>query len=99
MLLREAVESFTGQRPASAIKIILTEIEGVLNDAYKVAHGGQGSKMKDLLTFAQFSAEQRSGGPDTLFFPVAFGRYLADHTFANFDPVAQTGTVSSATVN
>ncbi|CAJ3477300.1 Uncharacterised protein [Burkholderia pseudomallei] len=95
VLLKEAVESFTAQKPASVIKIILTEIEGVLNDAYKAAHGGQGAKIKDLLAFAQSSAEQRAGGPDTLFFPLAFGRYLANHTFANFDPVAQTGTASS----
>ena len=95
VLLKEAVESFTAQKPASAIKIILTEIEGVLNDAYKAAHGGQGAKIKDLLAFAQASAEQRAGGPDTLFFPAAFGRYLAVHTFANFDPAAQTGTAGS----
>lgn len=95
VLLKEAVESFTAQKPASVIKIILTEIEGVLNDAYKAAHGGQGAKIKDLLAFAQASAEQRAGGPDTLFFPAAFGRYLAVHTFANFDPVAQTGTAGS----
>jgi hypothetical protein len=95
VLLKEAVESLTAQKPASVIKIILTEIEGVLNDAYKAAHGGQGAKIKDLLAFAQASAEQRAGGPDTLFFPAAFGRYLAVHTFANFDPVAQTGTAGS----
>ncbi len=95
VLLKEAVESYTAQKPASAIKIILTEIEGVLNDAYKAAHGGQGAKVKDLLAFAQASAEQRAGGPDTLFFPAAFGRYLAVHTFANFDPAAQTGTAGS----
>lgn len=95
VLLKEAVESFTAQKPASVIKIILTEIEGVLNDAYKAAHGGQGAKIKDLLAFAQASAEQRAGGPDTLFFPAAFGRYLAIHTFAKFDPVAQTGTAGS----
>jgi len=94
-LLQEAVEAFTAQKPASAIKIILTEIEGVLNDAYKTAHGGRGAKLKELLTFAQTSAEQRAGGPDTLFFPAAFGRYLASHTFANFDPVAQTGTAGA----
>lgn len=69
--------------------------EGVLNDAYKATHGGQGAKLKELLAFAQASAERRAGGPNTLFFPTAFGRYLAAHTFANFDPVAQTGTAGS----
>lgn len=95
VLFKEAVESFTAQKPASVIKIILTEIEGVLNDAYKATHAGQGAKLKTLLEFARSSAEQRAGGPDTLFFPAAFGRYLSDHTFANFDPVAQTGTAGS----
>lgn len=94
-LLKEAVEAFTAQNPASVIKIILTEIEGVLNDAHKMAHGGQGAKIRDLLAFAQASAEQRAGGPDTLFFPAAFGRYLATRTFANFDPVVGTGTAGS----
>lgn len=94
-LLKEAVEAFTAQKPASVIKIILTEIEGILNDAHKAAHGGQGAKIRDLLAFAQASAKQRAGGPDTLFFPAAFGRYLAAHTFANFDPVAGTGTAGS----
>lgn len=95
VLLKEAVEAFTAQRPASVIKIILTEIEGVLNDAHKAAHSGQGAKLKALLAFAQTSAEQRAGGPDTLFFPVAFGRYLAAYTFADFDPVARNGTAGS----
>ena len=94
-LLKEAVEAFTARRPTSTIKIILTEIEGVLNDAYKAAHDGRGAKSKELLAFAQTSAEQRAGRPDTLYFPAAFGRYLADHTFANFDPVAQTGIAGS----
>ena len=94
-LLKEAIEAFTAQKPASVIKIILTEIEGVLNDAYKTTHGGKGAKLKELLAFAQASAEERAGGPDTLFFPVAFGRYLATHTFASFDPIAQTGTAAS----
>lgn len=94
-LLKEAVEAFTAQKPVSAIKIILTEIEGILNDAHKSVHGGQGAKIKDLLAFAQTSAEQRAGGPNTLFFPAAFAHYLASHTFANFDPTAQTGTAGS----
>lgn len=94
-LLKEAIEAFIAQKPASTIKIILTEIEGVLNDAHKAAHGGRGAKIKELLIFAQASAEQRAGRPDTLYFPVAFGCYLAAHTFANFDPVAQTGVAGS----
>jgi hypothetical protein len=94
-LLKEAIQAFGEKKPASVIKIVLTEIEGILNDAYRAAHSGHGAKLKELLAFAQASAEQRSGGPNTLLFPSAFGLYLAAQTFANFDPVAQTGNAGS----
>lgn len=94
-LLTEAIEAFAARRPASVIKIVLTEIEGVLNDAYKASHGGRSAKLKELLTFAQASAELRAGGPNTMLFTEAFGRYLSAHTFANFDPLTQTGTAAS----
>ncbi|OOW65685.1 hypothetical protein Xlen_03920 [Xanthomonas campestris pv. leeana] len=94
-LLKEAVEAFVAHKPASAIKIILTEIEGILNDAHRAAHNGRGAKLKELLAFAQASAERRAGGADTLFFPAAFARYLATHTFANFDPTAGPGNAGS----
>lgn len=94
-LLKEAVEAFVSGKPATVIKILLTEIEGILNEAYRAAHDGQGAKLKDLLTFAEASAAQRAGSSNTLLFPMAFGRYLAQNTFANFDPVAATGTASS----
>jgi hypothetical protein len=94
-LLQEAIEAFGQKRTASVIKIVLTEIEGILNDAYRATHGGQGAKLKELLAFAEASAIQRAGGPNTLLFPSAFARYLVTQTFANFDPVAQTGTAGS----
>lgn len=94
-LLKEAVEAFAAGKPVTVIKILLTEIEGILNDAYRAAHNGQGAKLKELLTFAEASATQRAGSSNTLMFPAAFGRYLSQHTFANFDPVAQTGTAGS----
>lgn len=94
-LLKEAVEAFVSGKPATVIKILLTEIEGILNDAHRGAHGGKGAKLKELLAFAEASAAQRAGGSNTLLFPVAFGRYLAQNTFANFDPVAATGTAAS----
>lgn len=94
-LLKEAIDAFVQQRPVSVIKILLTEIEGVLNDAYRAVHNGQGAKIKELLAFAEASAVDQAGGADTLLFPAAFGRYLNAHTFANFDPVGQNGTASS----
>lgn len=94
-LLKEAIEAFISRKPATAIKILLTEIEGILNEAYRAAHGGQGAKLKELLAFAEASAAHRAGSSNSLLFPVAFGHYLAQNTFANFDPVAATGTAAS----
>lgn len=94
-LLKVAIDAFNKKEPVAVIKILLTEIEGVLSAAYRAAHGGQSVKIKGLLQFAKESAERKAGGPDTLMFPAAFADYLARHTFADFDPVAQTGTASS----
>ena len=94
-LLDAAITAFLNRQPVAVIKILLTEIEGVLNDAFRAANNRQGAKLKDLLAFAEESAERKAGAPDTLLFPKAFGRYLREHTFANFYPFAQTGTAGS----
>jgi hypothetical protein len=94
-LLKTAITAFRNNEPITVIKILLTEIEGVLNDAYRATHGGQGAKLKDLLVFAEASAELKAGGSNTLLFPKAFGRYLREYTFANFDPSTKTGTAGS----
>jgi len=94
-LLKAAIDAFAKQEPVAVIKIVLTEIEGVLNDAHRAANGGQGAKLKPLLAFAKESAKRKAGGPNTLLFPAAFAQYLEAHTFAKFDPVAQTGTAGS----
>lgn len=94
-LLRAAITAFVNREPVAVLKILLTEIEGILNDAHRAALGGQGATLKELLEFAEASAERRSGGSNTLLFPEAFGRYLRAYTFAKFDPVAQTGMAGS----
>jgi hypothetical protein len=94
-LLKAAIDAYNRHDPVAVIKILLTEIEGVLNDAHRATHGGQGAKLKELLNFAVESAKRKAGQPDTLLFPEAFAQYLAGHTFANFDPAAQTGTAGS----
>ncbi|QKV54924.1 hypothetical protein HUK68_03440 [Comamonas antarctica] len=94
-LLREAIEAFVSRRPVTVIKILLTEIEGILNDAHRATHCGQGAKVTGLLAFAKAAATQRAGGSNTLLLPEAFGRYLTENTFANFDPVKATGTAAS----
>jgi hypothetical protein len=64
-LLNAAVDAFRSKEPVAVIKILLTEIEGVLNDAHRAVHGGQGAKLKDLLAFAEASAERKAGGSNT----------------------------------
>ncbi len=93
-LLRSAVNAFKSHDPVATIKIVLTEIEGVLSQAYRIAHG-RGSRIKKLLEFAVASAEQKTGAGDTLLLSAAFARYLTTYTFAAFDPTGPTGTAGS----
>lgn len=93
-LLREGVEAFAQGRPIAAIKVLVTEIEGILNVAYR-AHTGKAGKTKALLAFAIESAEKRTGGPGTLFLTTEFNRYLLNYMFASYDPDNLTeGSVS-----
>ena len=84
-LLRAAVDAFLARQPIPTIKIVLTEIEGVLAEAYKAVHRKR-PKLKTLLAFAVQSAKDKTGAPDTLMFPEAFAEYLQEYTFAEFDP-------------
>lgn len=93
-LLRSALKSFAEGDAVPVLKIALTEIEGILGDAYRKVHG-KGARIKKLLEFAVASAEAKAGQPDTLLFPAAFAHYLKSHTFAKFDPAALTGNASS----
>lgn len=93
-LLRAAIEAYLAGQPISTIKIILTEIEGVLAHAYRAANG-KGAKLKRLLAFAVESAEKKAGAPDTLLFPGAFAHYLSNYTFADFDPALSKGNAGS----
>lgn len=94
-LLMVAIDAFRDKQPITVIKILVTEIEGVLNDAHRTANGGRGARLKQLLEFAKESAERKVGGSNTLLSTAAFGRYLREHTYADFDPVARPGTASS----
>src|SRR6267142_2305886 len=83
--LISTLKSFAEGDAIPVLKIALTEIEGILGDAYHKVHG-EGAKIKKLLEFAVASAEAKAGQPDTLLFPAAFAHYLRSHTFAKFDP-------------
>lgn len=85
-ILVAAVKAFNENEPVSVIKIILSEIEGVMSDAYYSVHNERTHRIEKLLEFTISLAEQRAGGKDTLFFPVEFGRYLKSYTYAGFNP-------------
>ncbi len=93
-LLRSALKSFAEEDAVPVLKIALTEIEGILDDAYRKVHG-KSARIEKLLEFAIASAEAKAGQPDTLLFPAAFGHYLKSHTFAKFDPTARSSNAGS----
>jgi hypothetical protein len=93
-LLRSAQKAFAAGDAIPVLKIVLTEIEGILSDAYRGVHG-RGAKINALLEFAVASAEAKAGQPDTLLFPSAFAEYLKSYTFANFDPSENAGRAGS----
>jgi hypothetical protein len=84
-LLDSALRAFKAQDPVATLKIVLTEIEGILQEAHRVSTG-RPAKLKRLLAFAKESATAKAGAEDTLLFPGAFARYLEAYTFANFEP-------------
>jgi hypothetical protein len=93
-ILRSALNAFKSGDEVAVLKIVLTEIEGILGDAYR-QENTQGAKLEKLIDFAAASAERKAGAPNTLFFPTAFRDYLLKNTFGKFDPVARTGKASS----
>ena len=93
-ILRAAIAAYERRDPVASIKIAVTEIEGVLRSAYRSRYG-KSANLKTLLRFAVASAEEKAGAPNTLLFPQAFGNYLANYTFATFDPNGSPGTAGS----
>jgi len=92
-ILRSAVKNFKARDPVSVIKTVLTEIEGVLADAYFRAHGEHTRRLPKLLNFAVDLATEH-GGKDTLYFPAEFAVYLRDYAFADFERGSANGTAS-----
>jgi hypothetical protein len=87
-ILEPAIQGFLRREPVPVLKILLTEIEGVLALAFAAKHARQPKNLEELLTFSTDTAAAKSGGSDTLLFSAAFAKYLRTCTFANFDPTA-----------
>jgi hypothetical protein len=94
LVLGSALEAFRRSDHVSTVKIVLTEIEGILNDAHRRAHGS-GAKLPKLLKFVATAGELKAGGPDTLLFPQSFRDFLLGSTFAQSDARAPSGRAGS----
>ena len=97
-ILRSAIRAFLNEDPVACLKIILTEIEGVLADAYQKETGTSTRRIGKLLSFAAEAGERRAGNNGTLLFPIEFGRYLETYTYAGFDPSAVSADAGSRNV-
>jgi hypothetical protein len=85
-VLRAGVDAFLGGNAILAIKTLITEIEGVLQDAHIEAKGVS-AKTGQLIEFVTSNAIAKAGAPDTLMLPPEFQRYLARNIFETFDPM------------
>lgn len=87
IILRSGIEAFLRDDPVAAIKTLLSEIEGILQDAHIAAHSTN-AKTGGLIQFAVDAGTKKVDDDESLFFPKEFQRYLAENTYGSFDPVA-----------
>ena len=92
-IFRSAVRAFKKRDAVAVLKTVLTEIEGVLADAYFQKEGTHTRKTKNTLDFAVKLAEERAG-KDTLYFPTEFAVYLRNYAFADFERGQSDGAAS-----
>lgn len=93
-ILRPAINAFKSSEPVSVVKIVLSEIEGVMSDVYFREEGERPYRIKRLLNFMIEQAKEKAGDEDTLFFPVEFGNYLKEYTYSDFT-VGDVGSAGS----
>ncbi|EMR7658869.1 hypothetical protein WKA23_003820 [Yersinia enterocolitica] len=91
-ILDAAFSSYYDGNYIAAIKIILTEIEGVLQSFYIKANLKKGSSSA-LTDFAKYTAIRKLQSKNTLLFPEEFLIYLKQNTYCSFD--LMTGTASA----
>lgn len=84
-VLQAGLDAFKRSDPISSIKIIMTEIEGVLADIH-LAEKGSTAKTKVLLEHAVEKGVKKADGEASLFFPLDFLEYLLKVAYPRFDP-------------
>jgi hypothetical protein len=93
-ILEPALEAFKRGDSVACLKIILTEIEGIIQESY-VADLGHGVSIKELLAYAADKGVKKAGDETSLLFPHQFLRYMSDYTYSYFDPKNPKGDVVS----
>lgn len=93
-ILEPALEAFKRKDSVSTLKIILTEIEGIIQAAH-ITDAGSGASIKDLLAYASEKGIKKTGDETSLLFPKEFLKYLSDYTYARFDSKKPEGDVMS----
>lgn len=93
-ILEPALEAFKRAEPVPTLKIILTEIEGVIQ-AVHIADAGAGTSIKNLLAYVSEKGIKKTGDGTSLLFPKEFLKYLSDYTYAFFDPTNPEAGVMS----
>ena len=84
-ILRSGVKAYKESDWVACLKVVLTEIEGIIVEACFAATGQRPRKIAKLLDFTVDTATKMAGGKDTLFFPTEFAHYLKHYTYADFD--------------
>jgi hypothetical protein len=84
-ILRSGVKAYKESDWVACLKVLLTEIEGIIAEACFAATGQRPRKIAKLLDFTVDTAAKMAGGKDTLFFPTEFAHYLKHYTYADFD--------------
>ena len=94
LIFTSAINAFKNQDYVSTIKIVLTEIEGILCLSYRAKHG-KGAKLDKLLSYISELASKKTGDSHTLLLSKDFSQYLKRHTFAPSDARNAIGRAGS----
>lgn len=94
VILAGAVGAFKAEDPLPVIKTVLTEIEGLMSDAYFKSKGERADRIPVLLDFMTSAVGARAGSEGTLFFPIDFGKYLKGYVYAGcaYDGLESVGS-------
>lgn len=93
LIIREAVKAYYADMPVAAIKIVVTEIEGLLELASRMS--SEKIKKNQHASYAAKSGKRKSGAGDTLIFSSRFEEYCRRYIWSSHNPQTEKGAASS----